>query len=78
MKVMKRRRKKEFPSWQETNRFHYPVTEKRTLMGISGLSGIDPALQANDEVLSPDETRLPDAGAEKPYKDQTDILTKPR
>ena len=47
-------------------------------MGISGLSGIDPALQANDEVLSPDETRLPDTGAEKPYKDQTDILTKPR
>jgi hypothetical protein len=44
MKVMKRRRKKEFPSLP-VNRFRYPLTDKRSLIGISGMTGIDPALQ---------------------------------
>ncbi len=51
MKVMKKRRRKEFPSQTGANRFYYPVSERRTFMGLSGMSGIDPALQVTDNSL---------------------------
>jgi hypothetical protein len=51
MKVMKRRRRKEFPSQTGCNRFYYPVSERRTLTGVSGISGTDPALQVTDNTL---------------------------
>ena len=52
---MKKRRRKEFPSQTGANRFYYPVSERRTFMGLSGMSGIDPALQVTDN-SSLDET----------------------
>ncbi|MDD4124944.1 MAG: hypothetical protein PHW77_04370 [Eubacteriales bacterium] len=48
---MKKRRRKEFPSQTGANRFHYPVSERRTLMGMSGMVGIDPALQVTDNMV---------------------------